>query len=120
MRALIFALLLTLVVGCATNVRDPRMTGVFRSQSGEAVMITPDQRAYVSYHSTRPEDMWWLGFIRVDPKTPREAFLLTPSACPWVGSTFVFESDYKSFSLYPYERQLGNPAAAQKRFDRAF
>lgn len=78
MRFLILALVLTLVAGCVSNVREPRMTGVFRSQSGEAVMITPDQRAYVSYRSTRAADMWWLGSLTVDPKTPREAFLMTP------------------------------------------
>ena len=119
MRVLVL-LLLVFVAGCVSNVRDPRMTGVFRSQSGEAVMITPDQRAYVSSRSTRAEDMWWLGSIRVDPKTPREAFLGTPSASPWAGSTFVFDSNYKGFAVYPYEWQLGQHPEPKKHFERVF
>ena len=83
MRALItitLASVLTIATGCVSNVRDPRMTGGFRSQSGEAIVITPDQHAYVSYNGTGAGEMWWLGSIRVDPRKPREAFLLTDHA----------------------------------------
>ncbi len=106
MRAVIMitvASLLTIATGCVSNIRDPRMTEVFRSQRGEAIMITPDQHAYVSYNGKRAGDMWWLGSIRADPQKPREAFLLTPSASPWAGSTFIFGSHYGGFAVYPYD-----------------
>ncbi|MCE9611689.1 MAG: hypothetical protein K8R23_15935 [Chthoniobacter sp.] len=118
MRAIALLFLVSLA-GCASNVHHRAMTGLFRSQS-EAVMITPDRCVYLSHRRAHAEEMGWLGMILVDPKTPREALLRTASASRWVGRTFLFETDYKGFAVYPYGWQLGDRPKAEKRFERVY
>ena len=118
MRLLAF-LVFVLVTGCVENGHNHRMNGIFRSESGEAVMIAPDQRVYVAHdEGIKAEDMVWLGSIVVDRKAPREAFLITTSTSPWIGSMFVFDADYKTLAVYQPRRRLGERPEAKKHFER--
>ena len=125
MRALISifsVVLVTMLTGCVSARPSPKAVGVFKSEQGSHVLLTPEGHFYESESRVAGERLRFIGIASAKRKQPHTVFITTPSAgvLKWMGATLVFSEDFSRFDVFGYEPRSEPTKPPQSSYERVF